>query len=206
MKAQTGAAFPLEGDLSRSPAGSRYAGVVERLLQRRPAAAQLLVTSIGSGDGKTTTATNLALAFHARRIPVLLIEASLQQPSLSGLLGEAPSLVGVEDVLSGTCRLQSILCRREDSSVHFAMVKRAQASCDLLASGTLPSVLDDARQAYAWTIVDGPSMQSPRLVQALAAHVGLTLVVLRTRQTRRAALRAALAMLDHTRTMVLLND
>ncbi len=185
--------YPLEGDLPYSDAGRCYAHVVDQILRRNPSAGQLLVTSPGRGDGKTVTAANLALAFQARHIPILLLELSLMEPQFSGIFGKSPRPWGVEDVLGGRTDLRSVVSICDDNQLHVATVDRAQQNEDALAPSVyLDRLLSDAKREYQWTIIDGPAVQSPYF-DTLVASVGMCLMVARSGRTEVELLKEAIS-------------
>ena len=203
----TSTKFPLEGDLTHSAAGKSYAQVVDRILSRAPNAGKILVTSAGAQEGKTITAANLALAFHARRIPVLLVELSLVKPSLAEVFGEPPVRQGVEDVVKGRTDLRSVVCMRGDNNLNLAMVRRAQDNDDGLSPGThLDQLFADAQRDFSWTIFDGPSIEASANICTLIKSIGLSVMVARARQTNKESFRAAYSRINTYRPMVLLND
>ena len=198
--------FPIEGDLTHSDAGERYAQVVERLRARSGSSRQVLITSAGSDEGKTVTAVNLAFAFHASRIPVLLAELSFTRPAFSEIFSPSPSARGIEDVLADGVPLEATVCARVDNNLPVAMVKRRQPNDLLLSPSTsLTRLFAEASAHFEWTIFDGPSADSSH-IRTLAASVGLVLLVARARQTTTTKLEEALARIGHPHTMVLLND
>jgi len=58
------------------------------------------VTSAQVGEGKTSTALNLAIAFAQRGGPVLIVDADLRRPSLAKSLG-IPNEKGLSSFLTG---------------------------------------------------------------------------------------------------------
>ena len=200
-------AFPIEGDLPHSHAGAHYARVLERLLARDGSSRQVLVTSAGDGEGKTVTAVNLAIAFRARRIPVLLAELSFKRPKFSEIFGPSPLPKGMEDVLAEGTPLQSTVYVLNDKKLSVAMVKKRQKTNNLLLpSPHLDLFLLDARSNYDWTIFDAASVESVPQIQSLAASVGTVLLVARAQHTRPDFLKEALTRIAHPQTLVLLND
>ncbi|WP_263381270.1 tyrosine-protein kinase family protein [Granulicella arctica] len=198
--------IPIEGDLTHSSAGERYAQVVDRLLQREPSSHQILVTSPNAGDGKTVTAVNLAFAFHARRISVLLAELSFKRPSFSGIFTRSPLSKGIESVLTEGIPLESTVCVRNDNNLRMAMVNNCQPNDDLLAPNErLGKLLEDARTSNDWTIFDGPSTDAIH-IRTLASSVGLVLLVVRAGRTRTDDLHRALDRIASRNTLVLFND
>ena len=207
LVAETTSAYPLEGDLTYSTAGKRYAHTVDRILGRCSLSGQMLVTSPGQDEGKTVTAVNLALAFHARRIPVLLVELSLMRPKFAEIFGASPLRNGVEDVLCGRADLRSVVCVRGDNNLHLAMVRSAQDSEERLAPSTyLDRLIAGAREEYQWTIFDGPAIQPSPYICTLIGSIGRSLMVARAKQTDRDAFYEAFSRISNHRPMVLLND
>ena len=204
---QSAVHFPIEGDLTHSPAGERYAKIVDRLLAVKDSSKQVLITSPHASEGKTVTAVNLAFAFHARLIPVLLAELSFTRPHFASIFGESPLSRGMEDVIAKEIPLRKTVCVRNDNNLNVAMVNRAQATNALLEpNGNLTRVLKEARESFAWTIFDGPSIEDIPNIKCLAANIGMVVLVARARQTRQRDLSKALEQSSHPNTFVLLND
>ncbi|MGC2184980.1 MAG: polysaccharide biosynthesis tyrosine autokinase, partial [Terriglobales bacterium] len=68
----------------------------------------LLITSTQNGEGKTTTALNLAQALAQRRVPVLLIDCDLRKGGVAKAIG-IDSSKGLTDVLSGDLDIPAVL-------------------------------------------------------------------------------------------------
>ena len=194
------AALPLvlEGDLPGSAAGKVYAETALRLLEQGGPTGCVLVTSPGPGQGRSTTAANLSLALLEQKVPVMLLEVTDGQPVMEKTFGASPNRRGVEDVLRGRGTLDAVVCRRSDSGLYLAMMRRS-VTLDLASPARrkcLEELLTYARQRCAWVVVDGPSGSDPASVQVLAETVTTVLLVVGKRATRRAALTAQLAQLQ----------
>ena len=72
----------------------------------------IVVTSANSGEGKSVTAVNLAMALAETRGTVVLIDADLRQPSIVRLL-KLDDPPGLSEVLRGDLALDEVLLRRE---------------------------------------------------------------------------------------------
>lgn len=188
----------LEGDLPGSPAGKVYAEAALRLLEQGGSTGCVLVTSPGPGQGRSTTAANLSLSLLEQKVPVMLLEITDGQPHMESTFGASPNRRGVEDVLRGRGTLDEVVCRRSDSGLYLAMMRRS-VPLDLDSPARrkcLEELLTYARQRCAWVVIDGPSGRDSASLQVLAECVTSVLVVVEQRVTRRAALRAQLAQLE----------
>lgn len=67
----------------------------------------IVVTSPLPGDGKSTTAANLAVSIAATGQPAILIDADLRRPVLGATFGFSDD-VGLSDVLAGRARIEQV--------------------------------------------------------------------------------------------------
>jgi Mrp family chromosome partitioning ATPase len=72
-------------------------------------AVQLAVTSALPGEGKTTTASNLAAALSRRGARVVLADFDLRKPSVSKFVGIPSGAAGVAELLAGSADVRSVL-------------------------------------------------------------------------------------------------
>jgi Mrp family chromosome partitioning ATPase len=200
------AKFFMQGSAPDSAGGIRYAQMVDRLLAIKDSSHQVLVTSADAGDGRSVTAVNLAYAFHVRNIPVLLAELSFERPVFADIFGPSPIFFGVGDAVALGHPLDSVVCERVDG-LKVALAGETKYSSDsLYPSSTFDQFLFEARTAYDWTILDGPSVESAPQIASLAKAVGITVVVARARETPSEDLVRAIARINDPMTLVVLND
>jgi succinoglycan biosynthesis transport protein ExoP len=90
--------------------GDSYASLAATLARlRREDHAVLAVTSAVSGEGKTTTAANLAVALARRGSDVVLVDFDLRNPTAGRLFGLPADARGVVEVLGGSGSLMGKL-------------------------------------------------------------------------------------------------
>jgi Mrp family chromosome partitioning ATPase len=112
----------------------------------------LAVTSAISGEGKTTTATNLAAAVARRGANVLLADFDLRRPSVAEHFGIPDGVAGVAEVLSGSVQLRSVMWR---VSMNGAGSGARGSRAVQLASRAPNAVLESAEVAGSLTVMPG---------------------------------------------------
>lgn len=156
-----------------------------RSLSLRYPARSLVVTSSVTGEGKTATATNLAIALAQGESDVVLIDADLRNPGIADLLGLPPE-IGLSSVLVGDVSLDDAL-----------RSWRGNLPLRVLTSGPLPpnpsEVVGSARMAElirdlvrtgAIVILDTPPLLESTDPAVLAHVTDGALLVTRFRSTR----------------------
>ncbi|MBA4388060.1 MAG: hypothetical protein C0404_08775 [Verrucomicrobia bacterium] len=121
----------------------------------------LAVTSCVPGEGKTTTACNLAIAIARTGKRVLLIDADFHRPTVSKLFA-LDSEKGLTNVLVGELRLTQAIQHvtfRETLVENLDVLASGADSpnpAELLGSHMMKTLLSTLRDAYDWIIVDTP--------------------------------------------------
>lgn len=157
----------------------------------------LLITSALSGDGKTTTAYNLAAAFATQATNVLLIGADMRRPSLPIISG-LPPLLGLSDVLSNRTGLSSVLQQHP-----------LLPSLKILQSGTIPpdpaellgskrfaELINDLRSTFEYIVIDSPPVIPVTDSVVAGASADVVVTVVRAGRTRKPDLKEMWASLD----------
>lgn len=128
---------------------------IEQIRHHRDLSVIGIVSSL-PGEGKTTLAANLAFLMGKTGSRVLLLDADLRRPMLSRTL--APSaVVGLIEVLTGATDLASAVRMDARTGVDFLpAVTRGSTdfAAELLSSGSMQTLLDDARDHYDYVVVD----------------------------------------------------
>ena len=161
------------------------------------------VTSPTPGDGKTTTAINLAGALaQASETRVLLVEADLRQPRIGDQLGLGGSDTrGLADALADDgFTLPDVVRHLPRFNLSVLLAGRSPASpYEALHSSRLDELLEEARSHYAYVVVDTPPVVPVPDCRLIARLVDGFLILVGAHQTRRELLQEALAALDSTK-------
>lgn len=89
------------------------------------------ITSAVPGEGKSSTAVNLAISFAQSGMRVLVIEADMRRPKVSQYLGEPKDADGLSEILSST----DPLTRKSMSEIIIAIEKE---KINLISAGKIP--------------------------------------------------------------------
>ena len=173
----------------------------------------LVVTSASLGDGKSTSAANLAVTLAQQGNRTLLADADLRQGLLHRTLG-GPQEPGLSHLLLGGASL--------DEAVRQIKVGEAVAPLHFLPSGSFPPnpaellgsermrrLLEEMRSRYDTVIFDAPPLNLVTDAAVLGRVADATLLVVRTGSTNKDALQEATAQLSRLRVPVggmILND
>jgi capsular exopolysaccharide synthesis family protein len=168
---------------------------VELIRRRRPLS-KLLVTSAIPKEGKTTVATNLAVALARSSSRVLLVDADLRHPGIDGALGLAPA-AGLGDWLDGRVEFGAVLRRVEPHNfVYLSAGKPHENPAEVLRRAPLAEFLAASGATFDWVVIDSPPLVPFVDAHHLATLADGVLVVLRQNVTPRPAIAQAFAALD----------
>ena len=149
----------------------------------------LLITSSTSGEGKTTLATNLALACARTGMSVLLIDADLRRPTVGTYL-DLPADIGLTSILVRAATLESARQRFEHTGVDVITSGPIPPNpSELLGSSRMTDLLDEADAKYDVVIVDAPPVLPVADALVLAVFVKAVVLVAKVGDTTRDRLR-----------------
>lgn len=169
----------------------------------------MVVTSANARDGKTTVATNIAIALAQSGQRVLLVDADLRRPRIHKAF-ELDNQTGLTSTLVGERTLAQVT---RDVGID----KLSVVTCgplppnpaELLHTKQFARLLEEAAAQYDRVIFDSPPLRAVTDAAILAPQCGGALIVVRARATTRDAVISATRSLRDVRANILggvLND
>jgi capsular exopolysaccharide synthesis family protein len=155
----------------------------------------LLVTSSVKGEGKSTTAANLAAAFAVSGVRTILVSADLRRPSVHRFFGLQNS-VGVVDAVLPNVALEGLLQTNELPHLRVLAAGRVPPNpTEILSSARFAEILEVLSSAADLVIVDSPPLLGVADASALASRVDGVLLVVNPGEANRRSLEHAVAQL-----------
>ncbi len=201
---------------ARSAVAEAYSRLQTNLAFVRPAGDNVLktmvITSPLSGDGKTTSAINLAVTLVQRGHRVLLIDADLRRGIINRVFG-ASRTPGLTNVVAGTTSLEGAVravSLGRGGELHYLPTGPLPTQpAALLDSAAMRELLGLLPGHYDRIVIDSPPINIVTDAALLSAHADGVLVIARSGVTATQALSFAMEQLRHVRAPVLgavLND
>lgn len=159
------------------------------------AAKVLLVTSVDRGEGRSSTAANLAIALTKVGKRVVLVSADFRGSGLDDVLmfSDRPGLI---DVLSGRIPLQNALVSHGTGMRILPRGRQVDDPADLVGSAGAKQLLDYLRQDADFVILDSPPISGVADTVALAPSTDGVILVVDTRRSNAASVRTASRQLE----------
>lgn len=166
-----------------------------RLLRAPGALKVLLVTSAETGDGKSSTALNLAVASALSGTRTMLIDADLRRPTIASMIGlEAGP--GLAELLQGSSQLIDVA---RDPKIPNLRVVTSGHSVDgpveLLTGSGLRDVISACSSEAEFVVIDAPPALGLADALPLSVQADATLLVVDARTASRRNLTEAVARL-----------
>ena len=157
----------------------------------------VLITSPLPGEGKSTTALNLATALAEERTrTVLLVDGDLHRGSLNNQLGLDPH-VGLAECLQSRLNPLSAIRRVEPFGWYFLSSGQLSVGSptELLQPQELSTLFQKLSSQFDWIVVDSPPVLPLSDAVAYRQHVDGSLLVARAGSTSEKAVEDAIALL-----------
>ena len=139
----------------------------------------ITISSVEPSEGKSTTSTNIALAFARAGYKTLLIDADIRNSVMSGVFKSREKITGLTDYLAGTQDLSNGLC--ETNVENLFMIQSGAVSPNptaLLQSTNFELMIETLRKYFDYIIVDtapiGVVIDAAIIVQKCDASILVT--------------------------------
>jgi succinoglycan biosynthesis transport protein ExoP len=177
-----------------TPVAEAYRHLRTSVLLSTPGGAlrTLLITSGLPGEGKTTTAANLAFSLAKTGVNVLLIDGDLRRPQLHTLF-QLDNRRGLSTVLSSGAHAPEVLGlikQHQPSGLHvFTSGPPTASAAELLGSAQMRQLLVFLQTIFTYIIIDSPPVASFTDGVVLSSMTDGVLFVVRYGKTSRAVSR-----------------
>ncbi|WP_245976678.1 CpsD/CapB family tyrosine-protein kinase [Oceanobacillus arenosus] len=137
-----------------------------------------LITSPGVGEGKSTTAANLAVSIAQQKDSVLLIDANLREPVIQDIF-QISNETGLTNVLEGSAILDQAISRTDIKNLDVLTSGTSVLNpTEILGSDVMMNLLNEASTRYNVVLIDSPTILSSTETRVLANQCeGVVLVL-----------------------------
>lgn len=139
----------------------------------------IVFTSCTPDDGKSTVSLGLALSLAEGEKKVLFIDADLRKSVMAGRHKVSGEMKGLSHFLSGQAELRDVVMKtqEENLSIIFAGVFPPNPT-ELLGNKRFIGLLEGARKAYDYVIIDAPPLGSVIDSAIIAQHCDASILVI----------------------------
>jgi capsular exopolysaccharide synthesis family protein len=164
----------------------------------------IVFTSANAGEGKTTTALNLAVTLaDDRETRVVVVDADLRRPRVHMMLG-LDNNKGLADYLTGNVMLELVLQRSRLPNLHVLPAGRLPGNpTELLAGKKMDDLFERLTRDFAHVLVDAPAISRHTDAAVLASKTDGAVLVLKMRETPKKDVLRATDLLQKARVNLL---
>jgi polysaccharide biosynthesis transport protein len=156
----------------------------------------IMVTSSQMSEGKTTTAINIAITLAQAGKSVILMDCDMRKPRLHRIFG-LDNKNGMSTYLSANCELTSVIQTTEVPGL-FAITSGhiPPNPAELIGSPRMEQGLSSLAEDFDYVVIDTPPILSVTDSRIIAAMVDGVLLVIKSGETPREAVRRATRSLE----------
>lgn len=156
----------------------------------------IMLTSSGPGEGKSTTASNLAVVMAQVGNKTIIIDCDQRKPTLHKVFGLSNEL-GISDILAKEIKFEEAVQGTGQENLHvITSGTRPPNPAELVASGAMKDFLESLREKYDTIIIDTPPIIAVTDAQLLSRYADGCILVIASQQADRDAAMKAKALLE----------
>lgn len=155
----------------------------------------IVITSPGTGVGKTTLTANLALAISQSGKSVLIIDCDLRKPALHKIF-EISNVKGLSDVLIENLNIEEIVHSVSENLDVLTAGNVQRNASEILSSQNMSSFLRKVETKYDKIIIDSPALLSVTDAQVLSTKVDGIVFVIASEQSSIESVRKSTELLN----------
>lgn len=144
----------------------------------------IVITSANPGEGKSTTAGNLALTLAEGEAKVLLVDCDMRKPSMHKNF-RVTNTYGISDVLLQKQKVMDVAHMYNKNLSIITAGKIPPNPAEMLASKAMTLFLKEMKEHFDYIVLDTPPVQAVADAQILSTKVDGTLVVVRAGVTKK---------------------
>ncbi|MGQ8870914.1 CpsD/CapB family tyrosine-protein kinase [Paenibacillus sp. TSA_86.1] len=164
---------------------------------------KIMIASAESGEGKTTTISNLAVTYAQEGKKVLLIDADLRNPSLHRVFS-VPNHVGLSSVLSNQYAMEEVL---RDSYIDnlqlFTSGPIPPNPSEMIGSNRMKSLMERLENQYDVIMFDTPPVLSVTDALIVSSLCDGVLLVVNAGKVKKELVKKTKAHLEHVNARIL---
>lgn len=157
----------------------------------------IVITSAEMGEGKSTSAANLAIVFADSKEKVLLIDADLRKPTVFKSFG----MENIQGLSLALTSKQDVKTMIQATPINGLFVlpsgPKPPNPSELLSSLKMSELLIELKESYDYIIIDMPPLLPVTDTQIIAAQTDATILVVRESQTDKQSLIKSVRQLKH---------
>ncbi|PQP82925.1 capsular biosynthesis protein [Paenibacillus sp. PCH8] len=164
---------------------------------------KIMVASAESGEGKTTTISNLAVTYAQEGKKVLLIDADLRNPSLHKVFS-VPNHIGLSSVMSNQYSVHEVL--REsyiDNLQLFTSGPIPPNPSEMIGSNRMKKMIEELEDQYDVIMFDTPPVLAVTDALIVSSLCDGVLLVVNSGKVKKELVRKTKAALEHVNARIL---
>ena len=143
----------------------------------------IVVTSSGPGEGKSTTAANLAVVFAQQGKKVLLIDSDLRKPTVHYTFNYTNTF-GLTNVLTRQAQLHEVINESMEKNLYILTSGPIPPNpAELLSSRAMEQLMKDVEEEFDVVLFDSPPLLAVTDGQILASKCDGTILVVSSGKT-----------------------